>query len=351
MGRLRRNSIGIYFYDSYVESYNNGDKGRKRKRISLGTRDVKVARAKLAELKIELEDYKDIQSRDIDDFQRDYIAWAALRHAPSTVANFESVLKKIKELIPVKKLTAIERRHAESFIMTLSASKARNGKNQMTARGVNFYLRTARAIFNDALEWNLIYANPFAGVRQLKEKTIKPRILSRKEVVAFFTKAAELYPAMVDVFQFYLLTGLRRSEAVALKLEDVNFETSSMLIHGKGDKYRVVPLMPAAKAIILRTQGRERPFEWAGSTLTHAFKDVCREAGIERAKLHDLRKTFATMLMDEGISDLAIKNWLGHEDELVTRRHYLGYNDVSTREKMEQLEKGIGAYLPKTSDP
>jgi integrase len=338
MGRLRKNSIGILFYDSYVDSYSDGVKSRKRKRISLGTRDIKMARAKLSELKIELEDYKDIQSKAMEDFQRDYVKWAELRHAPSTVKNFEGVLRKIAELIPVKAITQIERRHAESFIMTLAQG--------MTARGVNFYLRTARAIFNDALEWNLIYANPFAGIKLLKEKTIKPRILSVKELSDFFRKAAELHPNLIELFQFYLLTGLRRSEAIELEMVDVNFETSSMLVHGKGDKYRVVPLMPLAKAILMGKRDQARPFPWAGDTVTHAFREIRQAAGIERAKLHDLRKTFATMLMDYGISHLAIKNWLGHEDDQITRRHYLGYNDVTTTKKMKQLEKSIRTNLP-----
>jgi integrase len=339
MGRLRRNRLGIYFFDSYVDSYSDGVKGKKRKRISLATRDAKVARAKLGELKIELEDYKDIQSKSMEDFKRDYVKWAELRRAETTVKNYVIVLNKISEFIPVKSITQIERRHAESFIMTLA--------QKMTARGVNFYLRTAKAIFNDALEWNLIYENPFAKIQMLKEKTIKPRILTAKELALFFTKAGELYPKLVDVFQFYLLTGLRRSEAVSLEMEDVNFETSSMLIHGKGDKYRVVPLMPMARDILLRRKDAPRPFEWAGSTLTHAFKDIRAAAGIKNVKLHDLRKTFATMLMDYGVSSLAIKNWLGHEDDQVTRRHYLGYNDAATTKKMKELEKGLLQSLPK----
>jgi len=338
MGKLRRNRLGIYFFDSYVDSYDYNVKGRKRKRISLGTRDVKVARAKCAELRIELEDYKDIQSRSMEDFKRDYVKWAELRRAPTTVKNYVIVLKKISELIPVKSITQIERRHAESFVITLAQN--------MTARGVNFYLRTAKAVFNDALEWNLIYENPFAKIQMLKEKTIKPRILSPHEISLFFSKAAELYPKLVEVFQFYLLTGLRRSEAIGLRMEDVNFETSSILVHGKGDKYRVVPLMPIARDILLRRKDAPRPFEWAGSTLTHAFNDIRKSAGIKNVKLHDLRKTFATMLMDYGISSLAITNWLGHEDDQVTRRHYLGYNDAATMEKMKELEKGILLSLP-----
>ena len=52
--------------------------------------------------------------------------------------------------------------------------------------------------------------------------------------------------------------------------------------------------------------------------------------------------------MDYGVSSLAITNWLGHEDDQVTRRHYLGYNDAATSKKfLEDLPTCKNADLKK----
>jgi integrase len=245
----------------------------------------------------------------------------------------------------------ITRAHAEHFILSIASRKSPPKKKKpdaqppgprpMTGRGVNFYLRALRAIFNIAKQWNAIEANPWTSVEKLHEAAIRPRIMKRDELTRFFKAVKEKEPEYLPLFLFYLFPGMRRAEALALEWPDVDFDSGCVIVHGKGDKYRIVPMMPIVKRILLVRRASARPFEWDGSTVGHVFCRMRDKAGIHGVKLHDLRKTFTTMLADYGISDFFIQSWLGHSDGNVTRIHYIGFNDEATREKMQQFERQL----------
>src|ERR1035437_5985556 len=134
-------------------------------------------------------------------------------------------------------------------------------------------------------------------------------------------------------------TGIRLAEALALKVKDVEGDSLTVL-HGKGDKRRVVGLEPGAKAILdvwlerrssLGLNGRQAMFcTLKGSPLHQGyvrplFKRLAQRAGIEkRCHAHGLRHTLASELAAEGVPVNVIQKHLGHSS-LATTATYLDH--------------------------
>jgi site-specific recombinase XerD len=142
-----------------------------------------------------------------------------------------------------------------------------------------------------------------------------------------------------------LSTGIRRSEAVTITLDDLNLEKRQLLIRGKGDKERVVPLTEQAVEAIQaylphRTQTQSRHLfvsAWKGHPLhgrciNRMLAIVIRKAGLEGQGItpHKLRHTFATHLIRNGVDIRTVQELMGHS-ELETTAKYL-HSDTKTKQ-------------------
>ncbi len=142
-----------------------------------------------------------------------------------------------------------------------------------------------------------------------------------------------------------LSTGIRRSEAVGITLDDLNLEERQLLIRGKGDKERVVPLTDqAAEAIQAylphRTKTQDRHLfvsAWKGQPIhgrciNRMLRIVIRKAGLEGQGItpHKLRHTFATHLIRNGVDIRTVQELMGHS-ELETTAKYL-HSDTRTKQ-------------------
>jgi len=142
-----------------------------------------------------------------------------------------------------------------------------------------------------------------------------------------------------------LSTGIRRSEAVGITLDDLNLEERQLLIRGKGDKERVVPLTDQAVEAIraylpwrTKTESRHlfvsawkgRPIH--GRCINRMLKIVIHKAGLEGQGItpHRLRHTFATHLIRGGVDVKTVQELLGHS-ELETTAKYL-HSDTKTKQ-------------------
>jgi len=163
-----------------------------------------------------------------------------------------------------------------------------------------------------------------------------PEPLSRDEVNAILSECGSGDPGARDRAAFTIMyrAGLRIAEVLALLPKDVDTGGGLVhVLHGKGDRARVVPIDPAAVALIdvwlahrreLGLDGQQplictimRPNRgdrcW-DSVLREKLKDCGRRAGIaKRVAPHGLRHTYATELAREGVPMNAIRQLLGHK--------------------------------------
>ena len=156
------------------------------------------------------------------------------------------------------------------------------------------------------------------------------------------------------LFELIYSCGLRISEACTLKLANVHLEEKLILVHGKGDKERVVPFGDRALEKILVYLNEVRPELVRGRSVAEFFVNYRGEpisrkgvwkrfqelealSGVE-AKVHTLRHSFATHLLSGGADLRSVQELLGHSD-LSTTTIYTHVTDKQLEDAHEKYFK------------
>lgn len=140
---------------------------------------------------------------------------------------------------------------------------------------------------------------------------------------------------MEYLFKFYVLTGVRRSEALAIKWEYVDFEKRTMFIPGTKNKYskRTMPLSNAALDLIKQIPHNNRRPDYLFSFTGNYINKKMRELFPTHTP-KDLRHTFATRCFESGIPPQVYKLWMGHSrkskvaETIYTHYEFLHYREV-----------------------
>ena len=168
----------------------------------------------------------------------------------------------------------------------------------------------------------------------------EPRIrwISRSEASSLIAAVAlgARRPHLANFVRLALSTGCRKSELLALEWSRVDFEGASFVLEGrhtKNGKRRVIPLNEAAldalenqrEWVRLHCPQSQWVFASQGSrrvvTFQYGFRAACDRAGILDFRIHDLRHTFASWLVMDGVSLYVVKDLLGHSSVTVTERY------------------------------
>jgi integrase/recombinase XerD len=187
-----------------------------------------------------------------------------------------------------------------------------------------------------------------------------PKSLSLSEVKSFLDigSSHQRRPTAVrDYVMFELLyaSGLRVSELISLKLEDINMEAGFLRIIGKGSKERIVPIsiraMEYVKAyiqeqrlLILKRKRSEHLFVTSrGTAMTRqrfwqTLKAIGKKLGIEISP-HTMRHSFATHLLEGGADLRSLQKMLGHSDISTTQ--------IYTRVTTDRMKKVYSKYHPR----
>jgi site-specific recombinase XerD len=159
-----------------------------------------------------------------------------------------------------------------------------------------------------------------------------PLVLSKREIQSLLS--AEINPKHKLLLVLCYSCGLRVSEAVALKIENIDFTRRTVLIcMGKGRKDRYTVLGETAAEYLSRYRAFFPIDHWifpgqnTGEHLSvrsaeRIFEQALRSAGIEKkASIHSLRHSFATHLLESGVDIRYIKDLLGHASIRTTERY------------------------------
>lgn len=215
----------------------------------------------------------------------------------------------------------------------------------------NRVLSLLHVMFARALQWGFTEnANPAHGVRKFREQT-RHRFLEPQELPAFFEALrAEPDPIFRDFFALALFTGARRGNLLAMRWADVSFERELWVIPAESTKtgtpYFVPLIAPAIEILANRNalaDGSE--FVFPGRRGGHlvevkgAWARVCRRAGINGLRIHDLRRTCATYQANAGASLHIVGQSLGHKNYATT----MGYARIQEATVRASMERGAEA--------
>ena len=271
---------------------------------------------------------------------------AEKRFSPLTVEAYQSDMDQFADFMKtefeIDDLTQVKTTMVKSYIVHLKEEGLEN-------RSINRKLSTLRTFFKYCLRENLIEKSPMMGVKALKQPKPLVKFVSEADIdkVSFGDDAD--FATVRDHLLFELLyqTGMRQAELRGLKDGDIDKMGMQVKIHGKRNKDRLVPLSREMISLINQYQIlRDATFTDKADRLlltdkgeemkpTYVYNKVHRMlegvTTLKQKSPHVLRHTFATHLLDEGASLVAIQKLLGHQDLATTQ--------IYAHNTIEQLKK------------
>lgn len=141
-----------------------------------------------------------------------------------------------------------------------------------------------------------------------------------------------------DIIEFAINTGLRKSEILNLEWKDVQGE--EIIVRGKGDRIRTVPLNARAQAIISRQPKKDSyvfdiPNRRQPDLMRRTFDQIKKRTGID-FYLHLLRHYFTTVLIEKGVDLITVAAILGHS-KLTTSLIYSHTDQEKQKEAVRRL--------------
>lgn len=217
----------------------------------------------------------------------------------------------------------------------------------------NRTIEVLRKAFGLAIRWKWRIDNPATGIRRNAEDK-RQHYLSREELSRLM-RVLDGHPERVSAhaLKLLILTGARRGEVLGARWEMFDLDQGVWIkpsAHTKQKKEHRVPLSATAVSMLKEIQKETAgPCVFPGKSPNDPITDVkrtwasvCKEAGVEPVRIHDLRHSFASLLVNNGASLPLIGAMLGHTQVATTAR-YAHLYDEPLREAAEQVSKAVGS--------
>ena len=184
------------------------------------------------------------------------------------------------------------------------------------------------------------YLNGNLKLKELKMEERPVKSLNDTQIKKLLI-SADSYPAMKMRILLALATGLRNGDINSLKISDIDFEKNCICTKSKKSK-KCMPSRPVSSEVMSELSryvcklavGREKLFHTKFPY--RKWRKICKEAGLEDLKFHDLRKTFCSLLAQNGVSTAVTQRLLEHSSPNLTNKIYTNVDPV-LRDAVEQL--------------
>lgn len=261
---------------------------------------------------------------DVRAVAEDYMRSGRPRWSTKTIKEYRRQLE--RDIYPAfgrRRIDSVTRREIAQFLETRPPVMA----NRIRA--------LLRAIYAFAIKRDYVphgFANPCDGIERNRE-TARTRWLNSEEEARLMAQLDKHPDAQArHAITLLLNTGLRKSELLGLRWEDVDLAQSTLTARKtKNHRDRTIPLNETARRILAdmpRLEGNPFVF-WspvksgaARVDIENAFEEMRDAAGIENLTLHDLRRTFGSKLISRGTPIETVSRLLGHSSIAVTERVY-----------------------------
>ena len=221
----------------------------------------------------------------------------------------------------------------------------------------NHSISNLKTFFYFCLRNGYITKNPCVGMEKYSINKFEPRFLSDNNIKALINVTAAYKSGgmgweiphkqrkaeqgrLTPLIMFALFTGARLSELTRLNIkEDIDLKNNQILIRiSKLGKFRRIPLHPNLKAFI-KTLPNDMTHLNASNYRNNfevIVKEVCADEKIDKFRFHDLRHTFASMCIKNGIDMRTLSDFLGHST-IKTTEIYAHLYDDHKQESMKKL--------------
>ena len=269
--------------------------------------------------------------------------------------------------VKLKKLTS--RQLQKLYKELLEGGRIHIGKGQgkglssTTVRSVHLMLHTA---LERAVKERLIPRNPTEDCIAPKPRKVEMQILPPDSMHAYLEAAKAR--GVLPMFYLELVTGLRKGELVALRWEDVDIQNKTISVSKQyvsnpdgsreltqpktENSVRLVSIPQTAVDLLIQEHDRHPdspclfPSPVTGEmyhpdSVVKLHEKILKDAGLPHIRFHDLRHTFATTALQNGVDVKTVSSMLGHYDAGFTLRTYTH----ATRQKQDEAARTMGAFM------
>ena len=279
--------------------------------------------------------------------------------APLTVAAYQADIRQFAGFLQKRRraLLAARRNDVRDFIQQLFA-------NSVDGRSVGRKLSALRHLYRYLLMDKVVERDPTLNIDSPKQWKVLPKSLARDEIETLLRDSAitrddEISQAIAvrdrAMLEVFYAGALRVSEIIAVKLADLKLDLGYVLVRGKGDKERLVPLGRAAQEALnnycktsrpVLTKGRTSPLLFVsrgGRKLTRQrvwqMVRAMAEGTGRNVSPHMLRHSCATHMVENGADLRTVQTILGHADISTTQ--------VYTHVALDRLKSVYQKYHPR----
>ena len=302
--------------------------------------------------------------------------YAKIKLRPSTFKTSQGFLKNhIKPQnggIPLADLTSLDLQRFYKHLLDggrvdrIEAKKKPKGLAPKTVRNIHQMIGSA---YNLAMERKLVTCNPTQGCALPKVEHKEMKTLTADQLSAFFQEARD--SGVYELYYLDLATGLRRGELLGLKWADVDLDRGVLKIqraisrqNGKvveaplktKNAYRTLPLSADAISVLKMQKCKVGNSEWvfpsptggpmSPDSVLHMLQRVLKRAGLPRIRFHDLRHTFATLALENGMDVKTISAMLGHVSAVTPLDIYTHITGDMQRAAAASIDRSIGKAEP-----
>ncbi len=254
----------------------------------------------------------------------------------NTIASYGIDLKLFLEYLRENEIPSFKQVNKEVIVNYMQSEKNNNKANSSILRSVS----SLRKFFQYLAQEKIIEKDPMLLIDTPKKKQHLPQVLTKEEVEKLLhspNTGQVLGLRDRAMLELMYATGLRISEIINLKLEDLHLTIGTLQTLGKGHKERIVPVGDEAIKWINRYLEEARPkllkqkrsnylfLNFHGNNLTRQgvwknLKAEVRKAGIQKnITPHTLRHSFATHILENGADLRIVQELLGHADISTTQ--------------------------------
>ena len=314
------------------------DLDRKRKYISTKSRLKSEALKFLSEIKEEIKSRKlnKVIPITLKDFRFKILKRSELQHAPKTTKVYYTTFKffiKYFGNIQINDINKVKvKEYLDYRILNTSVYAARKD------------LINLKASFFIAVEEKYLVENPCVGIKQFKLPEKQPLFFSKND---FEKLCSTIYDKEYrDLVKLAVNTGMRMMELLTLTWQQINLEEKLITLDNrvhitKSKRIRTIPINHNIYQLLLnrnKSQTSDTVFNYKGSRvdceISHRFKTYVLKANLNsKYHFHTLRHTFATWLVQSGVSIYFVSKLLGHADIKTT--------EIYAHFKNDDLQKAV----------
>ncbi len=278
-------------------------------------------------------------------FAQEYFSFSQLTKSQHYLRSIKLSFKHFSLFSGDIMLNKIDIRLVESFIAH-TASRAE--------KAAHLYYRTLKAAFSKAEQWNYISMNPFKKFRMQRIKKSFPAFITSEQLHKIILCTPQLKLQNIFITAFY--TGMRLGELINMKWNWIDFQSALITVKQsssfttKSKKERVIPfnhnLLLPFKTMVPKIQTMNKEdyvfsiipgIRLNENYVSKKFKHSVRAAGLcDEIHFHSLRHSFASNLVQNGVSLYIVKELLGHE-ELSTTQIYSHLQSHNLRDAVNLL--------------